>query len=115
MRAQHQLEKLFGEGSSLARDLSCVITLVVNHWLGGICPLSLEECVASAPLTSLSKLDGGIHPVAVGTIWRRLISKVAMKEFCENMTKYLNDFQFDVGVSSGAKTILHSANKELNH
>ncbi|MCH87559.1 reverse transcriptase-like protein, partial [Trifolium medium] len=102
-----------GEGSPVARDLLDVITLVVNLWLGGRCPISLAEFVASAPLTPLLKPDGGIQPIAVGTIWRRLISKVAMKGVGKDAAQYLNDFQFGVGVSGGAEAILHSANRVL--
>ena len=76
--------------------------------------MSLAEFVASAPLTPLLKPDGGIHPIVVGTIWRRLVSKVAMKGVGKDMTKYLNDFQFSVGVSGGAGAILHSVNRLLN-
>jgi hypothetical protein len=74
LRAQHLLDALCGEGSAVARDLLDAITLVVNLWLGGRCPKSLAEFVASAPLTPLLKPDGGIRPIAVGTIWRRLVS-----------------------------------------
>ncbi|MCI63979.1 hypothetical protein A2U01_0085236, partial [Trifolium medium] len=63
----------------VARDLLDAITSVVNLWLGGRYPKSLAEFVASEPLTPLLKPDGGIRPIAVGTIWRRLVSKVAMK------------------------------------
>src|SRR6266487_829484 len=103
-----------GEDSPVARDLLDAITLVVNLWLGGRCPVSLSEFVASAPLTPLLKPDGGIRPIAVGTIWRRLVSKVAMKGVGKDMTKYLNDFQFGVGIPSGAEAILHSANMVLS-
>lgn len=41
--------------------------------------MSLAEFVAFAPLTSLLKPDGGIWPIFVDSIWRRLISKVSMK------------------------------------
>ncbi|PNX61244.1 hypothetical protein L195_g052353, partial [Trifolium pratense] len=68
MRAQHLLDALCGEGSAVARDL----TPVVNMWLGGRCSNILSEFVASAPLTPLLKPNGGICPIAVGTIWRRL-------------------------------------------
>jgi hypothetical protein len=74
----------------------------------------LAEFVASAPLTPLLKPDNGIRPIAVGTIWRRLVSKVAMKGVGKEMTNYLNDFQFGVGVSGGAEAVLHSANRVLN-
>jgi len=114
LRAQHLLDVLCGEGSVVARDLLCAITVVVNLLLGGRYPLSLAEFVASAPLTRLLKPDSGIHPIAVGTIWRRLVSKVAMKGVGKDMAKYLNDFQFDVGVSGGAEVILHSVNRVLN-
>jgi hypothetical protein len=114
LRAQHLLDALCGEGSAVARDLLDAITLVVNLWLGGRCPKSLAEFVASAPLTPLLKPDGGIRPIAVGTIWRRLVSKVAMKGVGKDMAKYLNDFQFGVGISGGAEAILHSVNRVLS-
>ncbi|KAL6535087.1 hypothetical protein OROMI_026461 [Orobanche minor] len=75
---------------------------------------SLSEFVASAPLTPLLKPDNGIRPIAVGTIWRRLVSKIAMKGVGKEMAKYLNDFQFGVGVSGGAEAVLHSVNMLLN-
>ncbi|MCI07036.1 hypothetical protein A2U01_0028099 [Trifolium medium] len=65
----------------------------------------------SAALTLLLKPDGGIQPIAVGTIWRHLIFKVAMKGVGKDAAKYLNDFQFGVGVSGGAEAILHSAKR----
>ncbi|KAI3750270.1 hypothetical protein L2E82_20904 [Cichorium intybus] len=54
---------------------------------------------------------------SIGTIWRRLVSKVAMKGVGKDMVKYLSDFQFGVGVSGGAEAVLHSANRVLcnNH
>ena len=70
LRAQHILDALCGEGSAIAKDLLCAITSVVNLWLGGRCPSSLAEFVASAPLTPLLKPDKGIRPIVIGTIWR---------------------------------------------
>lgn len=64
-----------------------------------------------APLTPLLKPDNGIRPIVVGSIWRRLVSKVAMKGVGKEMSKYLSDFQFGVGVSGDAETVLHSVNK----
>ncbi|GJY61327.1 putative reverse transcriptase domain-containing protein [Tanacetum coccineum] len=114
LRAQHILDALCGEGSATAKDLLKVITSVVNLWLAGRCPPILAEFIASAPLTPLLKLDNGIRPITVGTIWRRLVSKVAMKGVGKKMSKYLSDFQFRVGVLGGAKAILHSVNQVLS-
>ncbi|KAD4384190.1 hypothetical protein E3N88_24358 [Mikania micrantha] len=78
------------------------------------CPKVLAEFVASAPLTPLLKPDKGIRPIAVGGIWRRLVSKVAMKKVGKEMTQYLGDYQFGVGMPNGAEAVLHSANRFLN-
>ncbi|GKD29043.1 hypothetical protein Tco_1239821 [Tanacetum coccineum] len=114
LRAQHILDALCGEGSATVTDLLKAIMAVVNLWLARRCPPILAEFVASAPLMSLLKPDNGIRPIAVGTIWRRLVSKVAMKGVGKEMLKYLSDFQFGVGVSGGAEAILHSANRLLS-
>ncbi|KAC9715903.1 hypothetical protein E3N88_45346 [Mikania micrantha] len=114
MRAQHLLDAVGGEGSITSSGLLASITEVVNLWLGGSCPKVLAKFVASAPLTPLLKPDKGIRPIAVGGIWRRLVSKVAMKKVGKEMTQYLGDHQFGVGVPNGAEAVLHSANMFLN-
>ncbi|GKA82178.1 putative reverse transcriptase domain-containing protein [Tanacetum coccineum] len=114
LRAQHILDALYGEGSATATDLLKIITSAVNLWLAGRCPPILAEFVASAPLTPLLKPDSVIRPFAIGTIWRRLVSKVAMKGVGKEISKYLRDFQFGVGVSGSAEAVLHSANRVLS-
>lgn len=57
----------------------------------------LEKFVASAVLTSLLKSEGGIHSIAMSSIWRRLVSKVSMKEVNKDVACYLNDFQIRLG------------------
>ncbi|KAJ0542228.1 putative reverse transcriptase domain, exostosin [Helianthus annuus] len=114
LRAQHLLDALCGEGSVIAVSLLRAISAVVNLFLRGGCPRSLAEFIASAPLTPLLKPDNGIRPIAVGSIWRRVVSKVAMKGVGKDMAKYLGDFQFGVGVPNGAEAVLHSANRLLN-
>ncbi|GJX72358.1 hypothetical protein Tco_0309529 [Tanacetum coccineum] len=91
-------------GSSCPSEASsCCGT--VDNVLG--CPKVLADFVASAPLTPLLKPDNRIRPIAVGVIWRRLASKVAMRGVKKEMSKYLGDFQFGVGVPSGAEAVLH--------
>ncbi|GJV58022.1 putative reverse transcriptase domain-containing protein [Tanacetum coccineum] len=114
LRAQHILDALCGEGSAIAVGLLKAISVVVNLLLEGRCPKVLAEFMASAPLTPLLKPDNGIRPIAVGAIWRRLASKVAMRGVRKEMSKYLGDFQFGVGVPSGAEAVLHGANRFLN-
>nr|GEU54181.1 hypothetical protein [Tanacetum cinerariifolium] len=114
LRAQHILDALCGEASATSTDLLKFITSIVNLWLARRCSPILAEFVASAPLTPLLKTDNEIRPIAVGTIWRRLVSKVAMKGMGKEMSKYLSDFQFEVGVSGGAEAVLHNVNRLLS-
>lgn len=103
-----------GEGYVVSRDLLCEITQDVNLWLGGRCLMSLAEFVASAPLTPLLKPGGGIRSIVMDSIYRRLVSKVVMKEVDKDVAQYLNDFQFRFGVSDGVEAILHSVNRVLS-
>lgn len=71
----------------------------------------MGEGIASAPLIALNKPGGGIRPIAMGTIWRRLCSKLVVSSVIKDMTTYLCNHQFGVGVPCGAEGILHSTNR----
>ncbi|GKC88097.1 reverse transcriptase domain, reverse transcriptase zinc-binding domain protein [Tanacetum coccineum] len=71
----------------------------------------LGEYIASAPLIPLVKLGGGIRPIAVGTVWRRLVSKVSAIMIGHSLDGYLDGLQFGVGVAGGSEAILHSVNR----
>jgi hypothetical protein len=111
LRAQHLMDILGGAASAIADDLLGSITGVVNMFLSGKCPSQLGEYIASAPLTPLVKPGGGIRPIAVGTVWRRLVSKVASSSVGDSMNSYLQDFQFGVGVPGGCEAVFHSVNR----
>ncbi|GKD93954.1 hypothetical protein Tco_1373791, partial [Tanacetum coccineum] len=77
LRAQHLMDCLSGAAVVISDELVSFITQVVNLFLDGKCPNTLGEYIVSAPLTPLVKPRGGIRPIAVGTVWRRLVSKVS--------------------------------------
>ncbi|GKD36590.1 hypothetical protein Tco_1252099 [Tanacetum coccineum] len=104
---------LSSSGVAPCSEIDSVFGCIKLFPKAGRCPPILAEFVASAPLTPLLKPDNGIRPIAVGTIWRRLVSKVAMKGVSKEMSNYLSDFQFGVGVS-GAEAVLHSVNRLLS-
>ncbi|GJZ46361.1 hypothetical protein Tco_0593957 [Tanacetum coccineum] len=83
----------------------------VNLFLVGNCPPMLGEYIASAPLTPLVKPCGGIRPIAVGTVWRCLVSKVSAIMIGHSLDGYLDGLQFGVGVAGGSEAILHSVNR----
>nr|GEX70155.1 hypothetical protein [Tanacetum cinerariifolium] len=92
-------------------ELVFSITQVVNLFLDGKYPNMLGEYIASVPLTPLVKSGGGIRPIAVGTIWRRLVSKVSDVMIVHSLDGYLDDLQFWVGVSGSGEAILHVVNR----
>ncbi|KAL5714452.1 hypothetical protein ACHQM5_016415 [Ranunculus cassubicifolius] len=110
-RAQHILDMLVGAGSIVGEELIRGMTGMVNLFLAGGCPSELAELIASAPLTPLLKPDGGVRPIAVGCVWRRLVSKVAMKVVGKQMVRYLEKRQFGVGIPGGGEAIIHAANR----
>lgn len=111
LRAQHLLGVLSGAAAAIAEDFLQSIVGVVNLWKEGRCPTILGEFFANAPLTLLLKSGGGLRPIAVGTIWRRLFSKLDATLVCKYLTTYIGNHQFGVGVPCGGEAILHSANK----
>lgn len=100
-----------GAASAVSDELLSSITKVVNLWLSGSCLPSVGAYIASAPLTPLLKPGGGLRPIDVGTIWRRLVSKLSTTKVGKEMSAYLGDFQFGVGVPCGGESILHSVNR----
>lgn len=113
LHAQHFLDALSGSAAAVADDLLASITVIVNLLLAGKCPPLLGEFIASAPLTPLLKSGGDIRPIVVGTIWRRLVSKVAASSVSKDMSVYLGYYQFGVGIPCGSESILHSVNHIL--
>nr|GEY08971.1 hypothetical protein [Tanacetum cinerariifolium] len=70
----------------------------------------LGEYIASVPLTPLVKHGGGTRPIAMGTVWRRLVSKVGVVMISHSLDGYLDGLQFGVRVSRGGNAILHAVN-----
>ncbi|GJS84129.1 hypothetical protein Tco_0750670, partial [Tanacetum coccineum] len=73
--------------AAISNELVSSITQAMNLFLDGKCPKLLGEYIASAPLTPLVKPGGGIRPIAVGTVWRRLVSKI--KRLCYKKFVYI--------------------------
>ena len=60
-------------------------------------------------LQVLRKKDGGIRPIAVGNILRRLASKVANHFASHKVANFLRPFQLGVSVKNACEAAVHSA------
>ncbi|GJR54668.1 hypothetical protein Tco_1405189 [Tanacetum coccineum] len=109
--AQYLMDCLSGVVVAISDELVSFITQVVNLFLDGKFSNMLGEYIASAPLTPLVKPGGSICTIVVGTIWRRLVSKVSDVMIGHYLDGYLDDLQFGVGVLGSGEAILHVVNR----
>ncbi|GJW21396.1 hypothetical protein Tco_0032018 [Tanacetum coccineum] len=111
LRDQHLMDCLSSVVVANSDELVSLITQLVNLFLDGKCSKMLDEYIASALLTLLVKPRGGINPIVMGTVCRRLVSKVSAAMIGHSLDGYLNDLQFGVRVSGGGEAILHKLNR----
>ena len=81
----------------------------VNTGSRGQFPSFVSKALCSASITALSKKKGGVRPIAVSEILRRLIAKRLVKEAKSEAIELFDSIQLGVGVSGGAEAIVHSA------
>nr|GEV78183.1 reverse transcriptase domain-containing protein [Tanacetum cinerariifolium] len=108
--AQHLLDCLSGVVVAISDDLVSSITQVVNLFLYVKYPkilVSILLVLISHRLLS----EGGICPIVVGIVWRRLLSKVSAILICHSLDSYLDDIQFGVRMSGGGEAVLHVVNR----
>ena len=62
---------------------------------------------------ALSKKDGSIRPIVVGTTLRRLTTKVGLKTISHDLGEYLRPTQLGYSSKSGSKVAAHAARHYL--
>ena len=74
----------------------------------GKVPEEVAPYLCGARLHAAAKKDGGIRPIAVGNILRRLTAKCIAKKVQEKAAGLLAPHQLGVGVRGGCEAILHT-------
>lgn len=79
-----------------------------NFLLSG--QLNPEVCsyIYGASLCALSKKDGGIRPIAIGSAFRRLTAKLGCRAVREEMAAYLQPCQLGFGTRLGCEAAIHA-------
>ena len=62
-------------------------------------------------LIALQKKTGGVRPIAIGYVWRRLAAKCASRYATIKLVPLLSPLQLGVGVSIGCEAAVHLARR----
>ena len=84
------------------------ITKLVNLASRGQLPSFVAPTFCSASLTALKKTKGGVRPIAVGEVLRRLIAKCIVQEASSDAVELFSSRQLGVAVKCGAESIVHA-------
>jgi len=89
------------------------LTGFINFISEGKIPDKIRPLFLSATLTALRKKRGGIRPVAVENLWRRLIAKIVTHRLNPSLVEYLSPLQLGVG-KNGTEAGAHAARLYFN-
>ena len=89
------------------------ITKLVNLVLKKEIPVEIRPIFFGANLCALSKKEGGIRPIAVGTTFRRLTTKVGLKPISRELGTFLRPNQLGYASKGGSEAAAHAARHYL--
>ena len=86
------------------------VTDLTNLLLEGKTPPSVSGSLFGANLLAIRKNNGGIRPIAIGYVWRRLTAKVACSHVREvSITLLAPSRQLGFGISGGIEAAVRAA------
>ena len=89
------------------------LTKVVNLAVAGKVPEAVAPFLCGARLHAANKKAGGIRPIAVGNLLRRLVSKLVSFGLAHKVASKLAPHQLGVGVRGGCEAIVHAVRQAL--
>ena len=113
LRGEHLKEAgLRGDGRGAAVLGS--LTRLVNTLAAGKLPAAAAPYFTGANLFAAKKKAGGLRPVAVGEVIRRLVGKCLAGKVAKEAEAYLMPHQFGVGVRGGCEAVVHATRQTLS-
>ena len=107
------LKHLIGASEAGNRLLES-LTRLVNFILRNEIPVEIQPIFFGANLCALSKKDGGIRPIAVGTTLRRLTTKVGFKPISRDLGALFRPNQLGYASKGGSEAAAHAARHYLS-
>ena len=115
LRPQHLKDMITSGGIGTDASQLQTITDLINAMLAGRTPEAVEPVLFGGALTALLKKDGGVRPIAVGYVWRRIAGKVACNRLTERSAALLAPRQLGFGVARGCESAVHAARRYVQN
>ena len=112
LRPEHLLVAVWAAPGRRDRALQG-LTRLVNMMVKGGVPASVAPFFCGARLHAALKKDGGVRPIAVGYLLRRLVGKCCASELKHRAATLLSPNQLGVGVQGGCETIVHAVKEVM--
>lgn len=97
-------------GECLLKELTALVNLMLS---GKVCP-EIVPVLYGANLIALKKKDGGIRPIAVGSTFRRLTSKLCCRHYRTRLTDKFSPIQLGFGIKGGCEGAVHATRAFLD-
>ena len=109
LRPAHLKDLTSRSAGEAGARLVTALTALVNTALMGHLPDCARDAFYAASLTALRKRDGGLRPIAIGSVYRRLATKVALKPLTQELGSQLRPVQLGYGTVGGCEAAVHAA------
>ena len=83
----------------------------MNTLLEDTCPPQVIPILFVGNLLALKKKSGGIRPIAVGYVWRRLAAKCTNSSATTKLVDYFSRTQLGVGIPGGCAAAVHATRR----
>ena len=108
LRANHLKEGVCCPSPSRAQSTLLHLSRLVTLLSSGSCPPSVIPHLCGATLLASQKKSGGLRPIAIGEVLRRLTSKCLSAHVLPLVKCVLPPHQVGVGTHNGAEALIHS-------
>ncbi|XP_055330571.1 uncharacterized protein LOC129582962 isoform X1 [Paramacrobiotus metropolitanus] len=112
MKPQH-VKDMLERRDAIEGELCVAMTSLLDVIVNGKVPVDVRPFLFGANLVALKKPTGGIRPIAVGEVLRRLASKIISARCQEEMGRKLRPVQLGYGTKGGAEAAVHAARSYL--
>ena len=91
------------------------LSRLANHIFNGNLSYLSRDALLASSLTALRKKDRGIRPIAVGNMFRRIASKLAVRSVRTRVSEQLRTVQVGFDLADEAEATVHAARKFITN